>query len=63
MHLNVVKGADVNAINKNGQSSLIYASKNGSSEIIEVLLQSGANIYLKDAFTIAKNDKVRGLLF
>ena len=59
-------GADVNAVNNDGQSSLMYASKNGHVKIIELLLQSGANIYYsheeQDAFTIAKNEEVRGLL-
>ena len=61
----ILNGADVNAVNV-GYSSLMYASKNGHVEIIELLLQSGANIYYshgeQDAFTVAKNKEVHGLL-
>ena len=62
----LLNGADVNAINNYGSSSLMYSSKHGYFKIIEILLQSGANIYYnhkeQDAFKVAKNEEVHGLL-
>ena len=53
VHLEIVKllvlhGADVNSINKNGESSLIVASVNGHSDIVKLLVKNGADVNIKD---------------
>jgi len=46
------KGAEVDALDKDGTTSLHWAARNGHAEIINTLLENGANAFLKD-----KNDK------
>ncbi|NSX83516.1 hypothetical protein GOM44_03960 [Wolbachia endosymbiont of Atemnus politus] len=40
-------GADVNAIGKSGCTTLHLAVMNGNKEIVELLLDKKANVYLK----------------
>ena len=42
-------GADVNAVNKNGVTSLMMASEKGNVDFINVLLKDGADINIADA--------------
>jgi len=45
----LAKGADVNAKNNDGATSLHYASWNGHTELAEALIAKGANINAKDS--------------
>ncbi len=55
-HLEIVKlivsieGVDINAVNKNGTSSLIAACYYGHEAIAELLIDSGANLELVDRY-------------
>lgn len=41
------QGADVNAKDDNGESALLFAAKNGQTEMVQLLLIKGANVNLK----------------
>lgn len=45
---NLIKGADVNAKNKSGNTPLIIASEKGSKNMIQLLIDRGADINLRD---------------
>jgi len=42
-------GADVNAVDSNGRSSLMHASMNGHHDVVHVLLDAGAHVDTQDA--------------
>lgn len=52
-------GADINAKDKNGQTALFYAAKQGNKEIVTYLLEHGIDYYAIDN----KNDIARNLAF
>jgi ankyrin repeat protein len=41
-------GADVNRVNYNGATALLYASAGGDPDIMRTLQKSGANVQVKD---------------
>jgi hypothetical protein len=60
-------GADVNALNRDFSTPLMYASLDGSADIVEFLLKRGANPDLKNdwgetALDSAANPKTKALL-
>ena len=44
----VAKGADINAINSEGQTALIWAARCGNPDAVRVLIEAGAQINLRD---------------
>ena len=44
----VIKGEDINSLNESGMTPLMVAAKNGKKELVLFLLESGANIEIKD---------------
>lgn len=38
----IAAGADVNAVNRDGDTALILASRNGHARVVHILLRSGA---------------------
>lgn len=51
LELMIGKGGDVNKTSLAGDSSLIYASRNGWMDIVELLLENGASLNYKNPFT------------
>jgi hypothetical protein len=43
-------GININAVNKCGSSALHYAAENGSSDLVDLLIKTGANPYLRDVW-------------
>eukprot|EP00757_Euglenozoa_sp_SAG-D1_P026890 gene26890-biopygen17473 len=41
-------GADIQAKNQHGSTTLMIACQNGHSNVVEMLLQAGADIHAKD---------------
>lgn len=63
----VSNGANVNAININGNTSLLYASKNGHVNIVKILLCNGADRHYKlqngkTCFDITDSEEIKMLL-
>ncbi|RCN36955.1 ankyrin repeat protein [Ancylostoma caninum] len=55
-HANVVallanERVDVNALNKNGESALLIASRYGHVDVVHALLERGANAAIRDKVT------------
>jgi ankyrin repeat protein len=46
----IEEGADVNAVNKRGESALLLAARNGRDDVFEVLLQAGADVNKADNY-------------
>lgn len=46
--VNTLKPSEINAVNKRGYSALALAVKNGSYDIIELLISKGANVNIKN---------------
>jgi len=44
----IKKGADVNKSNRDGETPLMSAAKNGHMAVVELLIRSGANINATD---------------
>ena len=45
----IITGADVNVQNADGSTALIWASRDGKTEIVRLLLKAGANVDIQDA--------------
>lgn len=62
------KGADVNLIvNKDGDTALMLAARNGYTDIVKFLIDKGANVMARNDFNetaldVAYNDKVRNVI-
>lgn len=44
------KGADVNVVDKNGQTPLFYAARQGHLEVVKYLLKNKANVLIRYDF-------------
>ena len=44
----LMKGADINARDVDGRTSLMIASENGETDVVKFLLESGADVNAKD---------------
>ena len=63
----ISKGANIEAKDKDGLTSLHFASISGHLPIVECLISKGENIELKDKdgwtpYDLAKNNEIRNIL-